>query len=191
MKKYTIAVVGDAFVDPNSEKYELAEKLGKALIDNGYRIVCGGLGGVMEAVSKGAFQSEYKEKGDVIGILPGFDKSSNEYIDISFSTGLDVIRNTIVANSDAVIAIGGGAGTLSEMAFAWTFHRLVIAYRIDGWSGKLADSKIDGRIRYPDIPDDRVYAVDNEIDSINFLSKLLPKYCRVYDGIKQSTRNNQ
>ena len=185
MKKYSIAVIGDAFVDLNSEKYELARKLGKALIDNEYRVVCGGLGGIMKAVSCGAYESEKKEAGDIIGILPGFGKEfSNEYIDISIPTGLDVIRNTIIANSDAVIAIGGGAGTLSEMAFAWTFHRLIIAYRVDGWSGKLAGLKIDGRVRYPEIKDDRVYSVDNEIEVIHLLSNLLPKYCRVYDSVK-------
>jgi len=185
MKKYSIAVIGDASIDLNSEKYELARKLGKALIDNGYRVVCGGLGGVMEAVSLGACESEKKEVGDIIGILPGWSKNSNEYLDISIPTGLDAVRNVIVANSDAVIAIGGGAGTLSEMAFAWAFHRLIIAYRIDGWSGKLADLKIDERIRYPEIQNDRVYAVDNEIETINLLSRLLPKYCHVYEGIKR------
>lgn len=187
MKKYSIAVIGDASIDLNSEKYELARKLGKSLIDNGYRVVCGGLGGVMEAVSCGACESERKEAGDIIGILPGFGKEfSNEHIDISIPTGLDVLRNMIIANSDAVVAIGGGAGTLSEMAFAWTFYRLIIAYRVDGWSGKLAGLKIDERVRYPEIEDDRVYSVDNETEVINLLSDLLPKYRRAYDSVKQA-----
>ncbi|MBP5475701.1 MAG: acyl-CoA synthetase, partial [Methanomicrobium sp.] len=89
---------------------------------------------------------------------------------------LDMARHTIIVNSDAVVAIGGGAGTLSEIAFAWQLYRLIIGYRIGGWSGKLADTRIDWRVRYPDIPDDRVYGVDSVDEVTEHLNRLLPLY---------------
>lgn len=172
-----IAVIGDAKVPSGSEKYELARELGCRLIDEGYRVMTGGIAGVMEGVSKGARESENYTCGSIIGILPGFDpETANPYVDTPIACGLDIARNTIIVNSDAVIAIGGGAGTLSEIAFAWQLYRLIIGYRIDGWSGKLADTRIDWRIRYPDIPDDRVYGVDGTDEAIEHLNRLLPLY---------------
>ena len=80
--------------------------------------------------------------------------------DIVIATGLDIYRNVIVANSDAVIAVGGGAGTLAEMSNAWPLKRLMIAFsNVDGWSGKVADTRLDHRIRYPEIEEDRVFGV--------------------------------
>jgi len=96
-------------------------------------------------------------------------------VDISIPTGLDLGRNIIISHAEAVVAIGGGAGTLFEMANAWVSGRLIIAYRVEGWSGNLADQKIDSRDRYPGIPDDRVYGVISEDEVIEFL-KLLPAY---------------
>ena len=61
--------------------------------------------------------------------------------------GLDHARNTLVANADAVIAVGGGAGTLSEIAFAWMFKRLIVAVRGLGWADRVADQRIDARVR--------------------------------------------
>lgn len=89
----------------------------------------------------------------------------------------------LVANSDAVIAVGGGAGTLSEIAFAWSLKRLVLGYRMDGWSGKLAGTRIDSRSRYPNLPDDQVYPVDNADEVIRYLAELLPKYRRRHTRI--------
>lgn len=180
-----IAVIGDAHLPESSEKYILAEILGCCLIDNGYRLITGGLGGVMEAASKGARSSSLYRSGDIIGILPGNDPcDANSYVDICIPTGLDIGRNIMISNSDAVIAIGGGAGTLSEIANAWALGRLIIGYRVEGWSGKLADQKIDARNRYPDIIEDCVYGVNTDAEVLNLL-ELLPKYNKRHKKIKR------
>jgi len=172
-ERYLIAMIGDANLREDSEKYILAENLGRSLIDHGYRLITGGLGGVMEAASKGARNSSKYRHGDIVGILPGNDPSeANPYVDISIPTGLDLARNVIISNADAVIAIGGGAGTLSEIANSWVLGRLIIAYRVEGWSGKLADQKIDSRDRYPDISEDRVYGVNSEQEALEYLAKI-------------------
>jgi uncharacterized protein (TIGR00725 family) len=180
-----IAVIGDSNLQENSEKYILAEKLGRILIDHGFRLITGGLGGVMEAASKGARRSSHYKHGDIIGILPGNDPSeANPYVDICIPTGLDLARNVIVANADAVIAIGGGAGTLAEIANAWALGRLIIAYRVEGWSGKLADQKIDSRERYLSVPEDRVYGVSSDQEVINCL-EILSLYNKRHNQVKR------
>jgi len=185
INKPLIAVCGDTNLPPNDEKIILAEKLGKKLNQSNYRIVTGGLGGVMEAVCRGARDSEYYQNGDTIGILPGFDPNeANKYVDIKIASGIDNVRNLIVANSDAVVAIGGGAGTLSEIAFAWILKRLIIAYDVEGWSGKLVNTKIDHRIRYKNIKDDVIYGVKSEIEVINILDRFLPLYKKRHHGVK-------
>ncbi len=189
MRKAIIAVVGDASLNPYDEKYELAEKLGKVLIENGYRIITGGLGGIMEAVSKGARNSKDYRDGDIIGLLPGFDPNvSNEYTDIILPTGMDIARNIIIGNASALIAIGGGAGTLAEIAFAWMLKRLIIAYEVEGWSGKLANTRVDDRIRYDNIEDDKVYGVKSEKEVMKLLTRLLLKFNKWHQGGKKSTK---
>lgn len=184
MKKI-IAVIGDSHIEHQSLKYEMAYELGKLLIDNGYRIQSGGLGGVMEAVFEGAHESEKYEEGDTIALLPSFDRTTaNPFADIIIPTGLDVMRNAVVANADAVIAIGGGAGTLSEMAMAWSLFRLIIAFsNVDGWSAKLAGRKIDNRERYKNI-DDQVFSVTSPKQAIEYLDKYINIYNRYHSGIK-------
>jgi uncharacterized protein (TIGR00725 family) len=120
--KKTIAVIGSR--TPDKEAFELAEQMGRLLAENGYTIICGGLGGVMEAVCKGA-----KEKNGVtIGILPGNNPlEANPYIDIAIATGMGISRNLIIIRSaSAVVAISGGFGTLSELAFALQLEKPVI-----------------------------------------------------------------
>ncbi len=87
-------------------------------------LICGGLGGVMEAACRGARESG----GTTVGILPGTDRSAaNPYVDIAIPTGLGEARNAIVARSaDALIAIGGAYGTLSEIAFALKAGKRVV-----------------------------------------------------------------
>ncbi len=179
-----VAVIGDARLDEHSEKYRLAERLGHALISERYRLVTGGLGGVMEAASRGARLSPEHRDGDVLAILPGNDPcEANQYADICIATGLDVARNVIISNSDAIIAIGGGSGTLSELAMAWAHGRLILGYRVEGWSGTFADQRIDSRIRYPDVPEDRMYGVSSEEEVLKYL-KLIPTYSKRSSGIK-------
>lgn len=109
-----IAVIGGSNADSQSEVW--AYQVGKALARRGCVVVCGGLTGVMEAVCRGA-----KEEGGItVGILPGHDPNeANPYVDIAICTGMGYARNPIVVKSgQAVIAIDGAYGTLSEIAHA-------------------------------------------------------------------------
>jgi uncharacterized protein (TIGR00725 family) len=126
-KTLTIAVIGGHNCSKQVE--ELAHNLGKNIAKVGYNLVCGGLGGVMEAVSRGC-----KEEGGLtIGILPGEDKkSANPFIDIVIPTGLGYTRNTLVVQTgDVVLALPGEYGTLSEIAFALVLKKPVIG--IGSW----------------------------------------------------------
>jgi uncharacterized protein (TIGR00725 family) len=109
-----------------------AEKVGRYIARRDCVVVCGGLGGVMEAVSKGARE----EGGLTVGIIPQEHKKSvNDYIDIPVVTGLGIGRNVIIARTaDAVIAIGGEYGTLSEIAFALQMGKPVVG--IETWDIK-------------------------------------------------------
>ncbi len=108
-----IGVIGESH--PSSEGRKLAFEVGVEIAKAGAVLICGGLGGVMEEASRGA----KSEGGLTIGILPGIDKTNaNPYIDIPIVTGLDQARNIIIVrSSQAVIAIEGSYGTLSEIAF--------------------------------------------------------------------------
>lgn len=182
-RRLTIGVIGDAAVERGSENYILAENLGRTLIDHEYRIANGGMSGIMEAVCKGAKSSSKYIEGMVIGILPGFDPTfSNQYVDVVIATGLDTYRNAIVANSDVVVAMGGQAGTLSEMAYAWTFRRMLIGYDVPGWSGKLAGTRIDNRKRI-DWEGDMVFKVSDEKQVIELIQKYIHHYTRRHHSI--------
>ncbi len=185
MLRDIVSIAGDARVEKGSVKEQVAFDTGRALIDAGYRVQTGGLGGVMEAVCRGARSSEKYRDGDIIALVPSYDATEvNEYADIVIPTGLDVMRNAMVANACAVIAIGGGSGTLSEMAFAWSFSRLLIAYdNVGGWSSKLAGTRVDSRVRYPDIPEDKVYAVSSADQAIGYLDKYIKLYTKRHKGI--------
>ncbi len=102
----------------------IAKEVGSGIAKGGCALVCGGLGGVMEASAKGA-----KESGGLtIGILPGFDrKEANAYIDIPIVTGMSHARNAIVARTaDAIIVVDGELGTLSELALGLKMGKPVI-----------------------------------------------------------------
>ncbi len=138
----TISVIGGS--DCSAETLELAERVGEEIAKNGAALICGGLGGVMESACKGA----KKHGGLTVGILPSMDKeNANAYVDVSIPTGLGYARNFLVARAgDAVIAIGGSAGTLSEMAIAWFSDKPIVALATSGgWAEKLAGEKIDTR----------------------------------------------
>jgi uncharacterized protein (TIGR00725 family) len=174
-----VAVIGDGAVLEGSRGWALAEELGERLVDAGYRLLTGGLGGVMEAASRGARRSGANTPGDVVALLPGNDASAaNAHVDVALATGLGHLRNALVAQADAVVAIGGGAGTLSEIAFAWIQRRLVIGYRVDGWSGRLAGTRVDDWVRFPSIPDDQVFEVESAVETVEVLRRRLPEYAR-------------
>jgi uncharacterized protein (TIGR00725 family) len=138
-----IAVIGDSSCSRQQAK--LAENVGGLLAQQGVTIICGGLGGVMEAVCRGA-----KAKGGfTVGILPGQDSSmANPWVDIPVATGMGEARNiAVVKSAQAVIAIGGGYGTLSEIAYALKNSIPVIG--LNTWSlsrnGREDDSIIGAR----------------------------------------------
>jgi hypothetical protein len=183
-RRAIIAVVGDASLKRGSPKEALARDVGRRLVDAGYRILTGGLGGVMEAVCKGARHSARYKEGDIVGVLPGHDpREANPYVDVAIATGLDHVRNAVVAHADALVAIGGGAGTLSEISLAWIYRRLIIALRVDGWSGRVADQRLDDRVRYKNISEDCIYGADTPTEILRLLRTLLPRYDRQHNGI--------
>lgn len=130
MNPYVAVVGGSA---PSAEEAATAEAVGHELGGAGAVVVCGGLGGVMEAACRGAKAAG----GTTVGILPGSERTAaNAYVDVAIATGLGELRNGLVVSSaDAVIAVGGEHGTLSEIAFAlkngkpvvglgtWELHR--------------------------------------------------------------------
>ncbi|MAE04825.1 MAG: TIGR00725 family protein [Nitrospinae bacterium] len=121
--KILIAVVGDS--KPSGQTERLAEQVGRCLAERGAALVCGGLGGVMEAAGRGAKAAG----GLTVGILPGYEPGdANPYIDIKICTGMGHARNAIIAASaGALIALEGSHGTLSEIALGLKLGRRVIA----------------------------------------------------------------
>jgi hypothetical protein len=113
-RRLIVAVIGDGQCDAATAAE--AEAVGRALAEAGAAIVCGGLGGVMEAACRGAKSAG----GTTIGILPGLDRrAANPYVDIAIVTGMDQARNLVVVRTgQAVVAVRGGYGTLSEIAHA-------------------------------------------------------------------------
>lgn len=113
-QKVCIAIIGGG--DASASELRTAEEAGRQLAKRGVTLVCGGLGGVMEAACRGVSE----EGGTTIGILPGDSpQAANPYVQIPIVTGLGYARNVIVVKScRAVIAIGGSYGTLSEIGHA-------------------------------------------------------------------------
>jgi uncharacterized protein (TIGR00725 family) len=120
-----VAVVGAGECD--FETTTLAEEIGRLLAQRGFAIVCGGLGGVMAAVCRGAKTGG----GLTIGILPGNDPvAANPWVDVPIATGLGETRNLLVVRAaQAVIAVGGEYGTLCEIAFALKIGKPVVGVR--------------------------------------------------------------
>jgi uncharacterized protein (TIGR00725 family) len=117
-----IGVIGGA--TPTKAELATAEAVGRGLAEAGAALVCGGRGGVMEAACRGAKSAG----GLTIGILPGTDRSeANPYVDVPIVTGIRCARNLIITRTaQAVIAVGGSYGTLSEIAFALSFGTPVV-----------------------------------------------------------------
>ena len=185
-RRRLVAVIGDAKVAAGSLKDLLAEDVGRLLVDAGFRVLTGGLGGVMEAACRGARSSSRYQSGDTVAVLPGHDPAdANPFVDVVIPSGLDHVRNSIVAHADAVIAIGGGAGTMSEICLAWIYKRLVVALRVAGWSGKIADQRVDERVRYPDEPEDRVFGATSAADAVRTVADRVDRYTRQTSGVRR------
>jgi uncharacterized protein (TIGR00725 family) len=126
-----VAVVGPG--EASADEIAAAEAVGRELARRGALLVCGGLGGVMEAACRGAREAG----GATLGILPGADRTAaNQYVEVAVATGLGEARNAVVARAaDALIAVGGAYGTLSEIAFALKVGKPVlglVSWDIDG-----------------------------------------------------------
>ena len=148
MRKPVVSVFGSHNLSGVPEVESLCEDLGRAIVDLGCRVACGGLGGSMAAVCKGAQSSKCYQSGDTIGILPMEDaNAANPHVDVVIPTGLGLFRNMLVARAgDVCIAVRGGAGTLSEIAFAWQLNKPVATMSgTGGWATELAGSKLDYR----------------------------------------------
>ncbi len=117
-----VSVIGAGECCPSI--YNLAVRLGKLLAKEGYTVICGGKGGVMEGVAQGVAM----ERGTVLGILPGRDiHEANKYITHAIATGLGEMRNfLVILNGDVVVAVSGKYGTLSEIALAKKIGKEVI-----------------------------------------------------------------
>lgn len=123
-----IAVIGGQ--QSNTEEDRLAYEVGKLIAADGHVLICGGLGGVMEAACRGAKDGG----GTTVGILPGaFRSDANRFVDLAIATDMGQCRNAIIVRTaDAVIAVGGEYGTLSEIAMALKMGKHVVA--ISSWS---------------------------------------------------------
>jgi uncharacterized protein (TIGR00725 family) len=122
-----VAVVGASDADATTSRH--AEAVGEALARRGAVLVCGGLGGVMEAACRGAKAAG----GTTIGILPGTDRAAaNPFVDVVVPTGMGEARNALVVRcADALLAVGGEFGTLSEIALALRDGKPVVG--LDTW----------------------------------------------------------
>jgi len=160
--KVQIGVVGNKEVRAKSV-WNTALEVGREIARSGAILVCGGLMGVMEASAKGAKEAG----GTTVGIIPGYEKNeANPYIDIAIATGIGYARNAIIAaTSDALIAVGGGPGTMSEIALALNLDKPVVALEDSGGvADLLAGRKIDEKTVYPvSSPRDAVRLVLNKL----------------------------
>jgi uncharacterized protein (TIGR00725 family) len=133
-----IAVVGPGRA--SEAELGLAEEVGAEVAAAGAVLVCGGLGGVMEAACRGA----RSRRGRTVGLLPGLDRTeANGWVEIAIPTGLGEVRNALIVRAaDALIAIGGAWGTLSEIAFGLKTGRPVIG--LGSWELAREGRAVDG-----------------------------------------------
>jgi len=137
-----VTVIGN--YDAAGESLEMAERVGQMLGRLRCTVITGGGKGIMAAVCRGTRQAG----GLCVGILPGNDLTlGNEDLNVVIPSGIGYARNlTNVLAADLVVAIGGGSGTLNEMAFAWMHKKPIVALvGFGGWADKLAGERIDER----------------------------------------------
>ena len=132
-----VAVVGASNASPAEER--AAEAVGRGIGESGAILVCGGRGGVMEAACRGAKASG----GTTVGLLPGTSRAdANPYVDVAIPTGLGELRNGLVVRAaDALVAVGGQFGTLSEIALALQAGKTVVG--LGAWELSRAGERID------------------------------------------------
>ncbi len=138
-----VAVIGGQ--QASEEEESLAYLIGRGIAESGSYLICGGLGGIMQAACRGA-----KDGGGLtIGILPGpFRSDANPYVDVAVATDMGQARNAvIIRTADSVIAIGGEYGTLTEIALALKMGKRVVA--LNSWRIE-RNGRFDDRIIYAD-----------------------------------------
>lgn len=167
--KGVVSVIGASSI--NDQVWDKTVELGRVLAKNGYAVACGGLMGVMQAVCKGV-----KEEGGLtIGIIPSKNKQvANEYVDIAIPVPFSQARNIVVVLSgDAVVAVSGKAGTLTEIALAWIYQKPIIALTgVGGWSSEMAGKQVDDRrtdkILEAKTPQDVISLLNEVMKNLNY-----------------------
>ena len=182
MSKQIIAVIGNANIENDIEKQKISFELGELIIDNSFILATGGFGGVMEYASKGAKSSEKYTENLIIGVLPDYNSdNANKYIDIAIPTGLGLARNLmLISMSNAVIAVGGGSGTLNEISASWQMNKLIIGLQVKGWSEKLCGKALDER------RNDIIFCAKDAQEAIELLNSKISYYqIRKFTGINK------
>jgi len=163
-KRIKIGIIGPNTSGCSDLLYQFGVALGQSITKKNRLFFNGGAGGFMEAVSKGIKSADTTYFGQTIGILQGENsKDANEFIDISIPTGIGIARNIILINSsDIIISAGGGAGTLSEIAFAWQQKKTVLCVTAyGGWAKELAGLNLDSRNKDLLIPVKTIEDIEN------------------------------
>lgn len=154
------ALVGDS--DAPAPVLALAEQAGEMLARRSVTLVTGGRGGVMEAAARGAARAG----GLTVGITPGTDTdAANPWCDVVIPTGLGHARNVLTALAgDFIVAVGGGAGTLSELCFGWIHGRpIYLLQGSGGWADRLAGAALDHRESSEIVDCEDVAALEREV----------------------------
>lgn len=144
-----IAVIGGQQATEQEERF--AYDIGKGIAEAGSYVICGGLGGIMQAACRGAREAG----GTTIGVLPGpFRSDANPFVDIVIATDMGQARNAIIIRTaDSVIAVGGEYGTLTEIGMALKMGKRVVA--LESWRIERA-GRFDERIIYAESPEDAI-----------------------------------
>ena len=153
MKKI-IGFIGSSDSLCTQQMYGFVYDLAFRLAQRGYSIVCGGLGGVMEAAAKGVTDAQNTQANSICIIPQASAHHANQYCHYVIPTGMDRARNMLIINTaHLLVAIGGGAGTLSEIALAWQQNKTSIAITaFPGWAQKLAGQTLDSKNQARIIP---------------------------------------
>lgn len=162
MVKTIVAVIGSSHA--SEAEVDFAEAVGKKIAKYGFLLLTGARGGVMKAACRGA----KKEGGLTLGILPAANKSqANKFTDIVIPSGMGSTRNSLNAlTADYIIAVGGGAGTLSEIAYAWMYNKPILAVEgVGGWAEKLAGERIDEK------RNDRIVPIRTPQEAIDWIEE--------------------
>lgn len=146
IRRPQVSIIGSSEAD--AAMLTLAEQAGAVVAKLGFALVTGGRDGIMQAASKGCAEAG----GIVLAVVPGTSMNeANEYCHYVIPTGLGWARNVITAIAgDIIVVIGGAAGTLSEIAFAWMYERPIISLSASGgWAKQVAGKTLDHRQSQP------------------------------------------